>query len=59
MKNPLPKDHKYWSHPKVLVTPHIASATRIDTACQILAENIKRGETQKPFKYLVNKLSGY
>ena len=40
-EEPLPKDHKYWSHPKVLVTPHIASATRIDTACQILAENIK------------------
>lgn len=58
-EEPLPKDHKYWSHPKVLVTPHIASTTRIDTACQILAENIKRGETQKPFKYLVNKLSGY
>ena len=58
MKNPYQKVINI-GLPKVLVTPHIASATRIDTACQILAENIKRGETQKPFKYLVNKLSGY
>lgn len=56
---PLPQNHPYWFHPKVLVTPHIASATRIDTACKIVAANIQRGENQKPFKYLVDKMSGY
>lgn len=56
---PLPKKHPYWSHPNVLVTPHIASTTRINTACEIIAKNIHRGETKKPFMYLVDKLSGY
>ena len=56
---PLPKKHAYWSHPNVLVTPHIASTTRINTACEIVAKNIHRGETKKPFMYLVDKLSGY
>lgn len=56
---PLPKKHAYWSHPNVLVTPHVASTTRINTACAIVAKNIHRGETKKPFMYLVDKLSGY
>ena len=56
---PLPKSHPYWFHPNVLVTPHIASATRVDSACEIIADNIKRGENQKPFRYLVDRLSGY
>lgn len=28
-EEPLPKDHPYWAHPRVLVTPHIAAETRI------------------------------
>ena len=30
-EEPLPKDHAYWSHPKVIVTPHIAATTPIRT----------------------------
>ena len=25
---PLPRDHGYWKHPNVLITPHIAAKTR-------------------------------
>lgn len=56
---PLPADHAYWSHPNVLVTPHIASITRTDTACDVVADNIARGEAGKPFKFLVDKQAGY
>jgi glyoxylate/hydroxypyruvate reductase len=45
---PLPKDHPYWSHPNVLVTPHIAATTPIADACaQIVAKisALSRGET--------------
>ena len=56
---PLPTDHPYWAHPKVTVTPHIASATRPDTAAQIIAQNIKRGEDGLPFLHLVDRNAGY
>lgn len=58
-QEPLDKTHAYWTHPKVLVTPHIASATRADTSAETVAENIARGETGKPFLHLVDKSAGY
>ena len=56
---PLPKDHPYWAHPKVTVTPHIASATREGTASEVIAENIRRGEAGEPFLHLVDRTLGY
>ena len=31
-EEPLPPEHPFWAHPRVTVTPHIASETRADTA---------------------------
>jgi glyoxylate/hydroxypyruvate reductase A len=56
---PLPKDHRFWQHPGVTVTPHIASETRPETAAQVIAENIYRGETGQPFLHLVDRNAGY
>ena len=56
---PLPEDHPYWAHPQVTVTPHIASETRAETACDTIAENIRRGEAGEPFLHLVDRRAGY
>lgn len=56
---PLPKDHPYWGHPQVTVTPHIASATRAKPAATVIAENIERGENGQNFLYQVDRSSGY
>ncbi len=56
---PLPPDHPYWAHPQVTVTPHIASSTRPETASQVIADNILRGETGQPFLYVVDRRLGY
>jgi glyoxylate/hydroxypyruvate reductase A len=56
---PLPPDHPFWAHPRVTVTPHIASETRPDTAAQVIAENIRRGEAGAPFLHLVDRAHGY
>ncbi|MEM0977829.1 MAG: glyoxylate/hydroxypyruvate reductase A [Pseudomonadota bacterium] len=56
---PLPSDHPYWHMPNVLVTPHIAAETRVKTACEFAAENIRRGENGEPFMALVDRHRGY
>ena len=58
-KEPLAAGAPYWSHPRVTVTPHIASTTRPDTAAQVIAENIRRGEAGAPFLHLVDRKAGY
>ncbi|MBE9477360.1 MAG: glyoxylate/hydroxypyruvate reductase A, partial [Proteobacteria bacterium] len=52
-------DDPYWIHPKVLVTPHIASETRLETAAAVVVENIARGEAGQPFLHLVDRKAGY
>jgi glyoxylate/hydroxypyruvate reductase A len=56
---PLPAEHPFWAHPNVTVTPHIASETRSETAAQVIAENVRRGETGEPFLHLVDRENGY
>jgi len=56
---PLPRDHPYWAHPKVTVTPHIASTTRPDTASRIIAANIKRHQDGHEFENRVDRTAGY
>lgn len=56
---PLPPDHPYWAHPRVTVTPHIASDTRPDTAAQVIAENIRRCEAGEPLLHRVDRSLGY
>lgn len=58
-EEPLPPEHPYWAHPSVTVTPHIASETRPDTASEVIAENIRRGEAGLPFLHLVDREAGY
>ncbi len=56
---PLPAEHRYWTHPNVTVTPHIASETRPKTACRVIAENIRRGGAGEAFLHLVDRGAGY
>jgi glyoxylate/hydroxypyruvate reductase A len=58
-QEPLPPDHPFWSHPKVTVTPHVASETRPESATRVIAENIRRGEAGEPFLHLVDRSAGY
>lgn len=56
---PLPAEHPYWAHPNVTVTPHIASETRADTASEVIAENIRRAESEEPLLFVVDRAAGY
>lgn len=56
---PLPEDHPFWSHPKVMLTPHIASMTQPETAVDLVLENISRHRAGEPLIGLVNRERGY
>ncbi|MDW4500126.1 glyoxylate/hydroxypyruvate reductase A [Sulfitobacter sp. D35] len=56
---PLPKDHPFWAHPRVTVTPHIAAATRPATASRVIADNIFRSEAGDPLLHRVDTTRGY
>ena len=58
-QEPLPVDHLFWQHPKITVTPHIASETRPKTASQVIAININRFEKGRPLLNQVNFEAGY
>jgi len=56
---PLPEDHPYWHHPRVTVTPHIASETRPEYSSQSIAENIARDQANQPLLHQVDRTLGY
>lgn len=56
---PLPEEHPLWSHPKVMITPHIASVTQPRTAAQAVAENIRRHRASQNLIGLVDRNLGY
>jgi len=56
---PLPPDDPYWTHPRVTVTPHIASVTRPETAARALIAQIARHQRGEPFEHVVDRARGY
>ena len=56
---PLPRDHPFWTHPRVTVTPHIASLTDPETAAEGVAENLRRLADGRPLIDLVDRARGY
>ncbi len=56
---PLPAAHPFWAHPRVTVTPHVASTTRPDTAAARIAETIAELEAGHRPVGLVDRARGY
>ncbi len=56
---PLPKDHPFWSHPQITVTPHIAADTRAVSAARVLVDNIRRAVAGETLLHLVDRTLGY
>ena len=56
---PLPPDHPFWRHPKIMLTPHIASVTQPETAARAVIENIRRHRDGLDPIGLVDRARGY
>lgn len=58
-EEPLPPAHPFWSHPRIVVTPHVAGITNPATAASIVAEAIRRFESGLPIPNRVDPAQGY
>jgi glyoxylate/hydroxypyruvate reductase len=56
---PLPPDSPLWGHPRILVTPHVASYSVPGTAADGVAANIRRVLSGQPPLHLVDRAKGY
>jgi len=56
---PLLQTSSLWSHPSVLLTPHIAGLTNPQTAVHPIAENLRRLADGRQISHLVDRRRGY
>jgi glyoxylate/hydroxypyruvate reductase len=56
---PLPRSHPFWSHPRVILTPHIAGSTQPETAALVLVDNIRRHQRGEPLHDVIDRARGY
>jgi glyoxylate/hydroxypyruvate reductase A len=56
---PLPTDSPFWTHPKVVLTPHNAADTDPDEISKYVAEQIKRFEAGDALENVVDRKRGY
>ncbi len=58
-EEPLPAEHPFWRHPKIVVTPHISSLTYAESVAPQIAANYRRLQTGEPLLNLVDRARGY
>jgi len=58
-QEPLPPEHRYWTHPKVHLTPHAAAITPIGPASAQIVEKIQRLARNEPVTGIVERTRGY
>lgn len=58
-QEPLPAEHPFWKHPKIIITPHIASVTKPEAAIPQVAENYRRLVQQEALVNKVDRFAGY
>jgi glyoxylate/hydroxypyruvate reductase A len=58
-QEPLPPDHRFWTHPKIRVTPHISAITVIAPSARQVAEKIRAMERGEAVSGVVDRARGY
>lgn len=58
-EEPLPPGHPFWSHPRIYLTPHIASIPDPDSVAPQIIENYHRTLKKEPLLNMVNRQLGY
>lgn len=56
---PLPQDHPFWTDPRIILTPHIACITQVETLAPAIAANLSRHAQGEPMQGEVALERGY
>ena len=56
---PLPVEHSFWRHPRITLTPHVASVTISETASRVVIEGLKAMRAGRRPANLVDLAKGY
>ncbi|WP_120497879.1 glyoxylate/hydroxypyruvate reductase A [Kiloniella sp. EL199] len=56
---PLDKDHPFWAHPNITITPHAASTTHPSSSARNVADGIRRFESGEDLLNVVDMKRGY
>ena len=59
VREPLPAADPLWTHPRVTVTPHVASHTTAQVLAEQLCDNIERLRRGQPLRNCVDRQRGY
>ncbi|KRQ00025.1 2-hydroxyacid dehydrogenase [Bradyrhizobium manausense] len=59
VQEPQPADSRFWTHPKVVLTPHNAADTDADAISAYVAEQIARFEAGGALENVVDRVRGY
>jgi len=58
-QEPLPAQHPFWQHPRVRITPHVASRTKPSRVAPQIIDNLRRLRAGEPLLNLVDPHAGY
>jgi glyoxylate/hydroxypyruvate reductase len=58
-EEPLPREHPFWHHPRVVLTPHVSAATLVQPSVDQIAGKIRRLEARLPISGVVDRDRGY
>jgi glyoxylate/hydroxypyruvate reductase A len=58
-QEPLPAEHPFWAHPRVILTPHAASLTIPETAARYIVDSITKARAGQPLDNVVDLARGY
>ena len=58
-EEPLPEDHPFWSHPRVVLTPHAAAQTLPETAADSILAGMRKALAGEPLDNVVDQARGY
>lgn len=56
---PLPHSHPFWTHPKVVITPHISGTTNARLAMRQIAAKVRAWRAGTPLTGVVDRRAGY
>ena len=58
-EEPLPREHPYWSHPRITVLPHVSALTDSRSAAELVAADIRRYFASGTTPAFVDRALGY